>query len=162
MLTAAVVYLLSSNRGGGGYRLVLTGIGVGAILAALNGLMLVKGNLDDAISANLWLAGSLNARTWLHVWPVLIGTLVVIPVVAAAAAASAWSRWATILRANSASGSRGPVSSLSSSPCCWPRLPRPQRGRSRSSRSPHLNCTPGWQGRPTWRCSARLPWVRCC
>lgn len=85
LLTAAVVYLLSSNRGGGGYRLVLTGIGVGAILAALNGLMLVKGNLDDAISANLWLAGSLNARTWLHVWPVLIGTLVVIPIVAAAA-----------------------------------------------------------------------------
>ncbi len=79
MLTAVVVYLLSSNRGGGGYRLVLTGIGVGAILGALNGLMLVKGNLDDAISANLWLAGSLNARSWLHVWPVLLGTVLVIP-----------------------------------------------------------------------------------
>lgn len=84
LLTAAIVYLLSSNRGGGGYRLVLTGIGVGAVLGALNGLMLVKGNLDDAISANLWLAGSLNARSWTHVWPVLCGVALVVPALALA------------------------------------------------------------------------------
>lgn len=82
MATAVVVYLLSARGGGGGYRLVLTGIGVGAVLGALNGLMLVKGDLDDAVSANLWLAGSLNARTWLHVWPVMLGTLLALPCVA--------------------------------------------------------------------------------
>lgn len=85
VLTAAVVYLLAGMAGGGGYRLVLTGIGVGAILAALNGLMLVRGNLDDAVTANLWLAGSLNARTWVHVWPVLGGVMVLVPLVALAA-----------------------------------------------------------------------------
>lgn len=80
VLTAVVVYLLANQRrSGGGYRLVLVGIGVGAVLGALNGLMLVKGNLDDAVSANLWLAGSLNARNWTHVWPVLIGASVVMP-----------------------------------------------------------------------------------
>lgn len=80
MVTAAIVYLLSVRNGAvGGYRLVLVGIGVGAIFNALNGLMLVKGKLDNAVMANLWLAGSLDARTWQHVLPVMIGTLLLIP-----------------------------------------------------------------------------------
>ncbi|WP_205704137.1 FecCD family ABC transporter permease [Kerstersia gyiorum] len=82
LFTAAAVYLLALRGGAvGGYRLVLVGIGVGAILNALNGLMLVKGKLDNAVMANLWLAGSLDARTWQHVLPVMIGTLVLIPLI---------------------------------------------------------------------------------
>ncbi|WP_371410778.1 FecCD family ABC transporter permease [Vibrio penaeicida] len=81
ILTAVIVYLLAVKAGVvGGYRLILTGIGIGSILSALNGLMLVKGNLDSAIMANLWLAGSLHARTWTHVYPVLIGVVVLLPV----------------------------------------------------------------------------------
>lgn len=79
--TAIVVYLLAIKAGVvGGYRLILTGIGIGSILSALNGLMLVKGNLDSAIMANLWLAGSLHARTWTHVYPVLFGVVVLLPI----------------------------------------------------------------------------------
>lgn len=79
--TAIIVYLLAIKAGVvGGYRLILTGIGIGSILSALNGLMLVKGNLDSAIMANLWLAGSLHARTWTHVYPVLLGVIVLLPV----------------------------------------------------------------------------------
>lgn len=86
VLTAAVVYLLSLKGGMvGGYRLLLTGIGVGAVLGALNGLLLVRGALDDAVNANLWLAGSLNARKWTHVYPVMLGTVVVLPLLALAA-----------------------------------------------------------------------------
>lgn len=82
ILTAVVVYLLSVKGGvTGGYRLVLTGIGVGAVLSALNSLMLVKGDLDNAIVANLWLAGSLNARSWQHAVPVMIGTVLIVPLV---------------------------------------------------------------------------------
>jgi iron-siderophore transport system permease protein len=82
LLTAAVVYLLS-RKGGvtGGYRLILVGIGVGAVLAAVNDLLLVVGDLDQAISANLWRAGSLDARTWTHALPVAVGTLVLVPLV---------------------------------------------------------------------------------
>ncbi|MFT3874881.1 MAG: iron chelate uptake ABC transporter family permease subunit [Propioniciclava sp.] len=81
--TAALVYLLSVKGGvTGGYRLILVGIGVGAVLGALNGLMLVLGNLDNAIAANLWLAGSLSARNWAHAVPVMVGTLALIPAVA--------------------------------------------------------------------------------
>ncbi|MGV7963149.1 iron chelate uptake ABC transporter family permease subunit [Photorhabdus tasmaniensis] len=81
-LTAVIVYLLSLKSGAiGGYRLILIGIGVGSVLSALNGLLLVKGNLDNAVMANLWLAGSLNARTWIHVFPVLMGVVLLVPLV---------------------------------------------------------------------------------
>ncbi|MCG8275581.1 iron chelate uptake ABC transporter family permease subunit [Stenotrophomonas sp. NLF4-10] len=82
LLTAALVYLLSLKDGAsGGYRLVLVGVGVGAILDALNGLMLVKGNLDNAVMANLWRAGSLDARTWGHALPLMAGVVLVLPCV---------------------------------------------------------------------------------
>src|SRR5690606_19178427 len=80
LLTAVAVYALSLRAGAtSSRRLILVGIGVGAMLAALNGLMLVKGNLDNAVVANLWLAGSLNGRTWAHAWPVLAGVLLLLP-----------------------------------------------------------------------------------
>ncbi|WP_212591330.1 FecCD family ABC transporter permease [Brachybacterium timonense] len=86
LLTAAAVYVLSVKDGvTGGYRLVLVGIGVGAVLGALNGLLLMTGDLDSAIAANLWLSGSLDARKWAHALPVLIGTLLIVPLVGALA-----------------------------------------------------------------------------
>ncbi len=82
LLTAMLVYLLSLKSGTvGRYRLILIGIGIGSVLSALNGLLLVKGNLDNAVTANLWLSGSLNARNWTHALPVLIGVLVLLPFV---------------------------------------------------------------------------------
>ena len=43
-----------------GFRLVLVGIGVGAVLAALNSLLVVKAPLEAAQTASQWLAGSLG------------------------------------------------------------------------------------------------------
>ncbi|MFT3967582.1 MAG: iron chelate uptake ABC transporter family permease subunit [Sphingobium sp.] len=81
LLTAGVVYLLALRDGGvASHRLVLVGIGVGSILSALNGLLLAYGKLDTAVMANLWLAGSLNARNWGHALPVALGVLVLTPV----------------------------------------------------------------------------------
>lgn len=80
LLTGALVYGLTLRGGASSSRrLILVGIGTGAMLAALNGLMLVKGNLDNAVVANLWLAGSLNGRTWSHAWPVLAGVMLLLP-----------------------------------------------------------------------------------
>ncbi|GAB2640130.1 FecCD family ABC transporter permease [Vibrio panuliri] len=80
LATAAVVLALS-YQGGTIKRqnIVLTGIGVGAILSAFNGLLLVKGEIDSAITANLWLAGSLHARTWEHALPVFAGVVLLLP-----------------------------------------------------------------------------------
>lgn len=80
VVTAIVVYLLSVHNGlTGGYRMILTGIGVGAILSALNTLMLVYGNLDNTVAANLWLSGSLANRNWGHALPVMIAVTLLVP-----------------------------------------------------------------------------------
>lgn len=81
MLTALAVLLLA--RRGGGYRLVLIGIGVGAMLTGLNTLLLARGSLDRVMSAQLWLAGSLEARNWDHVRIALAGLILFAPVLAA-------------------------------------------------------------------------------
>lgn len=61
-LTALAVLGLAAGRGARG--LVLTGFGLGAMLAAVNGVILVRGDLDRVMGAALWLAGSLDARSW--------------------------------------------------------------------------------------------------
>jgi len=86
LATALVVYGLARVEGEvSSYRLILMGIGVGATLMAFNGLLLIKGDLDDAMMANLWLAGSLHARTWAHVWPLLAGMVLLLPLLLAGA-----------------------------------------------------------------------------
>lgn len=81
LLAAGLVYLLSRHSGvTGGYRLVLVGIGVGAMLSALNSVLLAKGDSALAAEAHLWLSGSLSARTWDHALPVLLALLVLLPV----------------------------------------------------------------------------------
>ncbi|MGZ3053244.1 Fe(3+)-siderophore ABC transporter permease, partial [Pseudomonas aeruginosa] len=66
--TALAVGLLP-RRGAtaGGY------IGVGGSLSGLNSLLLVTGNLEQALYAVLWLAGSLNTGTWSPVVPAALG-----------------------------------------------------------------------------------------
>lgn len=80
MVTAALVFVLAmKGRSTGGYRLVLVGIGVGAMLSGLNTVLLVVGDLDRVMTAQLWLAGSLNTRTWAHVLPAALGLLLIAP-----------------------------------------------------------------------------------
>lgn len=77
--TAFVVYLLAWRTGLAGYRLVLVGIGVSAVLAAVNSLLVVRASLTAAQTAAQWLAGSLNARGWVEVQLVGISVLVLLP-----------------------------------------------------------------------------------
>lgn len=81
LLAAAVVYGLSVRGGvSGGYRLILVGIGIGAMLGAVNTLLLLKGNEDLALQAQMWLSGSLAARTWEHAVPVAVAVVLLLPV----------------------------------------------------------------------------------
>lgn len=87
LLTAAIVYALSfRGRATGGYRLILVGVGVGAMLGALNSLLLTRSSEDTAMMAQLWLTGSLNARTWTQAIPVLIAVVVLLPLLLLSAA----------------------------------------------------------------------------
>lgn len=80
LLTAALVYGLAWRRGIEGYRLVLVGVGIGAVAAALTSWLLVIAEISDAARATVWLVGSLNARGWEHVIPVGIALAVLLPV----------------------------------------------------------------------------------
>lgn len=81
MATAALVFLLAlKGRVTGGYRLVLVGIGVGATLSGVNTILLVASDLDRSISAQIWLAGSLTARSWSHAVPAALGLVLIVPV----------------------------------------------------------------------------------
>ena len=80
LATAAVVYSLSWRSGVAGFRLVLVGIGVGAVLAAVNSLLVVKAPLEAAQTATQWLAGSLNSTLWPEAAIVAIALAVLTPV----------------------------------------------------------------------------------
>jgi iron complex transport system permease protein len=81
MATAALVFLLAlKGRVTGGYRLVLVGIGVGATLTGVNTMLLVASDLDRSIAAQIWLAGSLTARSWSHAAPAALGLVLIVPV----------------------------------------------------------------------------------
>lgn len=80
VITALLVALLARRSGtrDAGYRIVLVGIGVGAALTAVNELLLTRGARDDAILAQIWLTGTLNARGWEQVAPTLVAVLVLV------------------------------------------------------------------------------------
>lgn len=62
-LTAAVIWLLAYRGGVQGFRLIVIGIGVSAILASLNTWMLLQIELETAMFASAWGAGTLNGVT---------------------------------------------------------------------------------------------------
>jgi iron complex transport system permease protein len=80
LITAVAVYLLSVRGGVQGYRLVLVGIGIGAMALAANNYMLTRARRDDAYEAARWLIGSLNNAAWDQVIPIAIALAVLLPV----------------------------------------------------------------------------------
>jgi iron complex transport system permease protein len=79
LLTAAAIYGLAWRRGVHGFRLVLVGIGLQAMLLAVVHWLLVVAEVFEAARAYVWLNGSLNARGWEHVVPVAIALAVLLP-----------------------------------------------------------------------------------
>lgn len=69
VLTAALVYLFAYSSGLQGFRLIIVGIAVSAFLGSVNSWFVVKAQLDTALQAAVWGAGSLNGVRW----PQLLG-----------------------------------------------------------------------------------------
>ncbi|MEY9855692.1 iron complex transport system permease protein [Catenulispora sp. GAS73] len=80
VLTGVGVYALAWLQGVHGYRLILVGIGVSAILSGVNGYLMTKAQLMDAARAMLWLTGSLDGRGWSDVVPLAVAMAVLGPV----------------------------------------------------------------------------------
>ncbi|OIK25421.1 FecCD family ABC transporter permease [Streptomyces malaysiense] len=83
LVTGLAIYLLAWKQGVQGYRLVLVGIGVSAVVTAVNGYLLTKADLVDAARAVVWMTGSLDGRDWDQVWPLLGLCAVLLPLVLA-------------------------------------------------------------------------------
>nr|WP_104790936.1 iron chelate uptake ABC transporter family permease subunit [Streptomyces sp. QL37]PPQ61556.1 iron-enterobactin ABC transporter permease [Streptomyces sp. QL37] len=64
LLVAAAIYLLAYQRGFSGLRLVVIGIAVNAMVTAINSWIVLRAELEVAIAAVGWSAGSLNGVGW--------------------------------------------------------------------------------------------------
>lgn len=70
--TAAVVFLLAYRRGVQGFRLIIVGIGVSAMLGSVNTVLLLRATEVEVMSAGVWGSGSLNGLGGDTLLPVLI------------------------------------------------------------------------------------------
>ncbi|CNG86906.1 iron-enterobactin ABC transporter permease [Yersinia kristensenii] len=72
LLSALAVYLLAYRQGIQGFRLIIVGIAIGAMLTAFNTWLTITASLEAAMTAAAWGAGSLNGLTWAKGLPSVI------------------------------------------------------------------------------------------
>ncbi|MGE0217352.1 FecCD family ABC transporter permease [Mycolicibacterium sp.] len=70
--TAVAVYALSYRRGIAGYRLIVVGIAVSAVLNSVNQWIVIKLDHHTAVTAAVWQQGTLNGLTWAQVIPLAV------------------------------------------------------------------------------------------
>lgn len=79
--TGLLVYFLAWRRGVDGFRLILIGISVSAVMEAVTTWLLVTADIRDVARAQAWLIGSLDNRSWDDVRVALWCTVVLMAVV---------------------------------------------------------------------------------
>ncbi|MEH3139790.1 MAG: iron chelate uptake ABC transporter family permease subunit [Mycobacterium kyogaense] len=72
LVTAVVVYALSFQRGVAGYRLIVVGIAIGAVLNSVNQWIVIKIDHHTAVTAAIWQQGTLSGLTWAQVIPMTV------------------------------------------------------------------------------------------
>jgi iron complex transport system permease protein len=77
---ALLIYTLAFKDGVAGTRLILIGIGVGAMLNSVVQYVLSRAGQWDYQEALRWLTGSLNGTSWTTVVPALVALVVLAPV----------------------------------------------------------------------------------
>lgn len=80
--TAFLVYVLAYRRGLQGFRLIVIGIALSAVLNALNDYLQLRAELNAAIAAASWGMGSLDNLAWSEVVPITVAVAVLLPVLA--------------------------------------------------------------------------------
>lgn len=58
--TAIIIYLFAFRKGTQGFRLIIVGIAISAMLGSLNSMLLLKSDAEVALTAAAWGVGSLN------------------------------------------------------------------------------------------------------
>jgi iron complex transport system permease protein len=83
LVTAAAVSLLAYRGGVQGFRLVIVGIGVGAMLTSINSYLLLRADPQVALQAAAWGAGSLAALGFAQLVPFALALGLLLPAVVA-------------------------------------------------------------------------------
>lgn len=78
ILTALLVYVLAWRRGIKGFRLIIVGIGVSAMLGSANAYLVSRASLEDALVVGFWGAGSIRRVSWDSMVPALMATVVIV------------------------------------------------------------------------------------
>lgn len=81
IVTALIIYLAARGGESTGGRLILIGIGVGAMLDAVVGFLLLRAAVWDVAVAMRWMTGSLNGARMADVPPLALAVLVLVPLV---------------------------------------------------------------------------------
>jgi iron complex transport system permease protein len=71
LVMAGLIYVLAWRGGDSPIRMILIGIGLGAITGAATSLMITFGDVFDVQRALIWLSGSVYGRSWDEFWPLL-------------------------------------------------------------------------------------------
>lgn len=76
---ALLIYLLAWRGGDSPIRLILVGIGLGAVTSALTTLMITFGDVNNVQRALIWLTGSVYGRSWDELWALLPWIVLFVP-----------------------------------------------------------------------------------
>ncbi|GAA0037000.1 FecCD family ABC transporter permease [Brevibacterium metallidurans] len=76
ILTALLVYVLTWKGGVQGFRLIIVGIALTAMLNAFNTWLIMRSDLDLAMAAATWGAGTLNGMGWSTILPATVAVIV--------------------------------------------------------------------------------------
>lgn len=79
LVAMAVQSLARTRQGGSTIRFILMGIGLSAFISSITSAMMTYGEIDRAMAALAWLAGSINAAGWSDVWTLLAWSAVLLP-----------------------------------------------------------------------------------
>lgn len=76
--TAIIVYALAFRGGSKGFRLIIVGIAISAMLGSVNSVFLLRSEASAAFTAAAWGIGSLNEVSWAQVTPASIMVIVMV------------------------------------------------------------------------------------
>lgn len=79
LVAIAVQGLSHTRQGGSAIRFILMGIGLSTFISSITSALMTYGNIDRAMSALAWLAGSINAASWSDVWTLSLWCVVLLP-----------------------------------------------------------------------------------
>ena len=92
LVALAIQGLSYTRQGGSAIRFILMGIGLSTFISSITSALMTYGDVDRAMTALSWLAGSINAASWSDVWTLSLWCAVLLPALLAISRSSSATR----------------------------------------------------------------------